>query len=280
MRVFISADIEGVSGVCDPRECDDLRSPAWERACDAMRADLDAALDGCAEVGVAAVLVTDGHYEGYNLRAEGLPEGVSLVSGAQQELSMMQGIDSDFDAALFLGYHAMAGTEAALLAHTWDGELARVTLVDEASGDRLEVGELGLNAAVAGAFDVPAVFVSGDDKVAAEAHALLPGIETAVVKEGISRTAALLYDSATARGAIRTGVERALRAGRRPEPLRWDGHGLELEFGRTEWCDKAAICPGTRRLDGRRLLIPAAAHAGYLGVYRAFVACAALAESQ
>jgi D-amino peptidase len=278
MRVFISADIEGITGVCHVKQADDLGSPAWREACRFMRADVDAALEGCLSAGVDEIVVSDGHYDGDNLSADGLPAGVSLVSGAQQGLSMMEGIGEGFDAALFVGYHAMAGTQAAVLAHTWNGELARVTLVDEAGGVRREVGELGLNAAVAGAFGVPAVFTSGDDKLALEAQAIVPGIVTAAVKEGISRTAAMLHDPSSARAAIRAGVERALRADRRPGPLRWDGRSLELEFGRAEWCDKAAACPGTRRLDGRRLLIPAAAHAGYLAVYRAFVVCATLAE--
>jgi D-amino peptidase len=279
MRVFISVDIEGITGVCHVKQADDLGSPAWREACLSMRADLDAALEGCLGAGVAEVVVSDGHYDGDNLRADGLPGGVSLVSGAQLGLSMMEGVGEGFDAALFVGYHAMAGTEAAVLAHTWNGELARVTLVDEASGERREVGELGLNAAVAGAFGVPAVFASGDDKLAAEAQALTPGIVTAVVKEGISRTAATLCDPASARERIRAGVERALRADRRPEPMRWDGRSLELEFGRVEYCDKAAALPGARRLDGRRLLLPAAVFGDYLGVYRAFVVCATLAES-
>lgn len=292
MRVFISVDIEGVTGVCSPAECDEFGSERWLRACAEMRADLDAALAGCAAAGVAEVVVSDGHDTGYNLHPDGLPAGVTLVSGAQQDLSMMQGIDPGFDAALFVGYHAMAGTEAGTLAHTWDGELTAVRVVTPAGdadpeaggrrgvGQHREVGELGLNAAVAGAFGVPLVFASGDDKLAAEARAFVPGVETAVVKEGVSRTAARLSDPGTARAAIRAGVERALRAARRPgssapAPLHWDGRALELEFGRAEWCDQAAICPGTRRLDGRRLLIEAP---DWLSVYRAFVACAALAE--
>jgi len=279
MRIFISVDIEGVTGVCHVKQADDLGSPAWRDACVLMRGDLDAALEACRAVGVREVVVSDGHYDGDNLSVDGLAPGVSLVSGAQQGLSMMEGIDAGFDAVLFVGYHAMAGTQAAVLAHTWNGQISRVTVVDESNGERREVGELGLNAGVAGALGVPLVFAAGDDKLAAEARALVPGIETAVVKCGITRTAARFLDPVSAREAIRAGVERALRAPRRPDPLRWDGRSLELEFGRTEWCDKAAACPGTRRLDGRRLLIPAVAHADYLAVYRAFVACATLAES-
>lgn len=285
MRVFMSVDIEGITGVCHVKQADDLGSPEWRAACALMRADVDAALTGCFAAGAVEVVVSDGHYDGDNLSADGMPRGVTLVSGAQVGLSMMEGIDARFDAALFVGYHAMAGTEAGVLAHTWNGEVSRVTLVGEDGGERsddagarLEVGEMGLNAAVAGAYGVPVVFASGDDKLAVEARAVVPGIVTVTVKDGVSRTAAMLRDPGSAREEIRAGVERALRAERRPEPLHWDGRSLEVEFGRAEYCDKAAALPGARRLDGRRLLLPAAVFGGYLGVYRAFVTCATLAE--
>ncbi len=274
MRVFISADIEGVSGVCHVKQADDLGSDAWRDACGLMRGDVDAALEGCAGAGADEVLISDGHYDGDNLSAAGLPAWAGLVSGAQQDLSMMQGIDASFDVALLVGYHAMAGTEAGVLAHTWNGELAAVTLV-EPGGGRREVGEFGMNAAVAGAFGVPAVFVSGDDRLCEEAAAFVPGIEAAVTKVGVSRTAARLFPPEATHQRIRAGVERALRADRRPDPLRWDGCGLELTFGRVEWCDKAAFCPGTERLDGRRLLIKPT---DWLRVYRTFVVCATLSE--
>jgi D-amino peptidase len=277
MRVFLSADIEGITGVCSPHEADDRGSPAWERACEKMRADVDAALEGARAAGAAEVVVNDGHYDGDNLHAEGLPAGVTLLSGAQHDLSMMQGIEPVFDAAVFVGYHAMAGTEAGVLAHTWNAELASATVL-EPGGARRPVGEFGLNAAVAGAFGVPVVFVSGDDRLAAEAAAFVPGIETAVVKEGVSRTAALFRDPAVARASIREGVERALRRLGQPgspAPLRWDGCALELRFASSELCDRAARFHGAARRDGLHLVVDGA---DWPAVYRAFVACATLAE--
>jgi D-amino peptidase len=273
VRVFMSVDIEGVTGVCHVKQADDLGSEPWREACRLMRGDVDAALAGCVAAGADDIVVTDAHYDGDNLGVDGLPRQVSLISGMQQGLSMMEGVGPDFDAALFVGYHAMAGTEGGVLAHTWDLQVARVTAMD-GDGARREIGEFGLNAAVAGAFGVPVVFVSGDDKIAVEARALLPGVEAAVVKQGLTRTAARLFDPETARAAIMDGVARAL-AEPRPAPLDWRGTSLEVEFGTVQWCDKAAACPAARRLDGRRLLLEAP---DYLDVYRAFIACATLAE--
>ncbi len=255
MRVFIGVDLEGVCGVHRSAQAWDRESAAYQGACRGMRADLDAALRGCAAAEAGEVVICDGHMSGDNLHAEGLPDNASMVSGGP---GMMDGLDSGFDAVLFVGYHAMAGTAGAVLSHTWDTQLARLTLVDEVRDARQEIGEFGLNAAVAGADDVPVIFASGDDKLAAEAEALLPGIETAVTKEGISPTAARLFPPDAARKAIEDGVRRALHSGSHPDPLHWAGCALELEFTNELACTAASMCPGVQRLGGRTSYIPPA----------------------
>jgi D-amino peptidase len=272
VRVYISVDMEGVCGVRTIAQAWDPGSEAYRGACRAMRADLDAALRGCAAADASEAVVCDGHMSGDNLLAEGLPAFASLVSGGP---GMMEGLGAGFDAALFVGYHAMAGTSGAVLSHTWDTHLARLTLVEETSDARQEIGELALNAALAGAHGVPVVFASGDDKLAAEAQALLPGIETAVTKEGISHTAARLFAPEVARQAIEAGVKRALQSDCQSALLRWEGCALELEFTSEQACAAASVCPGVQRLDGRRLRIPTT---DTLSLYRAFLACMALSE--
>ena len=184
-----------------------------------MQGDVEAAVQGCLAAGATEVVVADGHENAANLPFDWLPAGVSLASGSPAPLSMMQGVDGGFDAALLVGYHARAGTTAAVLEHTYSYDIFRVR-VDE----YLEVGEVGINAALAGAFGVPVVFVSGDDKVAGEARELLPGVECAIVKYGSYRTAARQLSPEEAHTAIRDGVTRALRDRNAwPKPL--DLHG-------------------------------------------------------
>ncbi len=269
MRVYISIDLEGISGLYSEEQTGP-GDPAYVRDVDLMRADLDAALAGCVAAGADEVVVSDAHDLGSNLSFRDLPEGVTLISGSPTPLSMMEGIDGSFDAALFVGYHARAGTTAAVMDHTYTGYVFRVRL-----DEHLEVGELGINAGVAGCFGIPLVFVSGDDKIAAEAAALVPGIEAAVVKEGVARTAARLVPPDAAHRRIREGVERALTAGRHPDPLRFDGMPMRVVFTKTEYCDRAAGCPGVRRVDARAVDIEAS---DYLAVYRAFLAVLDLAE--
>jgi D-amino peptidase len=268
VRLFVAIDLEGITGVVS--EDDTERSgPAAEQARRHMRADLDAVLAGCLAAGAREVVVCDAHDHGRNLDPLGLPEEVVLVAGSQTPDSMLQGLGAGFDGALFVGYHARAGTAGAVLEHTWNYKIFSAFLGD------LEVGEFGLGALVAGYHGVPAVYLSGDDKAAAEAQALVPGIVTTVVKRGITRLAAELLSPEAARGRMRVDVERALRAPQKPEPLVWNGEPLRLTFTRVEFCDRAAGCPGVRRLDGRTLEIPGA---DIHEIYRGFLACASLSE--
>ena len=282
MKVFISIDLEGISGVCRDEQTTH-GSEAWRTACELMRADLDAALEGCLAGGADEIVVSDAHDQGDNLDTNGLPAHVSLISGASWGLSMMEGIDTDCAAAMLVGYHARAGTAAAVLDHTFMDQIYEVAVQD--SDAWAPVGELALSAAVAGAFGVPTVFVSGDDKLAAEAQALLPGVRTAVTKQGIGRHSARLLAPDVAQAAITAGAREALErlhtggGEARPQVLDWSGRALRVTFSLTHLCDAAAACPGVRRLDGRTLEIPAAQGGDFADVYRAFVAMAALASA-
>lgn len=271
MKVFISIDLEGISGVC--RDAQTVHNdPEWQAARQLMRADLDAALEGCPAAGVDEVVVCDAHDHADNLSPAGLPAGVSLISGAHLGLSMMTGIDDSFHAALFVGYHARAGTRGGILAHTYYDEVHHV-VVTGPDGE-YETGETGLNAAVAGAFGVPVAFVSGDDKLAAEVAALLPGIEYAVVKHGLDRQSARLLPVDAAGELITAGVRSALNTTERPRPLDWDGRGLRVSYDQVEWAERAAICPGVTRADGYTIeILPGP----WLQVFATFLAAAALA---
>ena len=118
VKLFIAIDLEGISGVVS--EADTAREgAAAQRARAHMRADLDAVLAGCAAAGADEVVVCDAHDDGRNLDPAGLPGWVTLVSGSPTPGSMLEGLAPDCDAALFVGYHARAGTPAAVLEHTW-----------------------------------------------------------------------------------------------------------------------------------------------------------------
>ena len=268
MKVFIAIDLEGISGVVAERDtARDGSAAAAARV--HMRADLDAVVEGCLAAGASKIMVCDAHDDGRNLDAASLPAGVTLVGGSPTPYSMLQGMGRGYDGALFVGYHARAGTAAAVLEHTWNYKVFSAVLGD------IEVGEFGFGALLAGHFAVPAVYVSGDDKTAVEAKALVPGITTTVVKTGVTRLSAELCPPDEARARIRDDVERALRAVEKPAPLAWNGEPLRLTFTRVEFCDLAAACPGARRIDGRTLELRGA---DFDEIYRAFLACVRLSD--
>lgn len=268
MRVFIAVDLEGICGVVHEWETDPA-ARGYTRARAAMLADLLAAVDGCRAAGADEVVVCDAHNDGGNLDPDAMPAGVRLVAGSPTPDSMMQGIGPGFDAALFVGYHARAGTPGAVLEHTWTYKVFGVSV------GGVELGEFGLGAMLAGHFAVPAVYASGDDKLAAEAQALVPGIATTVVKRGVMRTSAALDPPEEARIRIRADVEAAVASATTLAPLEWSGDPLVLTFTRVPFCDAASAYPGARRFDGRTLEIGGA---DFAELYRGFLACVDLAS--
>ena len=268
MKVFISVDLEGISGVF-AEEQTTRGTEACGTAIEYMRADLDAVIEGCLSAGATEIVVADGHDQGANLHFDDLPAAVSLSSGSPSTLSMMQGVDADCSAAMLIGYHARAGTQGAILDHTYSYDIQSVRVGD------CEAGEVAINAAVAGVFGVPVILVSGDDKLAAEAHDHLPGVECVVVKNGAMRTAARLFAPETARAGLRDGAERALSASAWPAPLDFSGQTMCVTFRRTAACDAAARCSTVQRISGYSVEI--SGH-HYLEVFDTFLTCLALAR--
>jgi D-amino peptidase len=113
------------------------------------------------------------------------------------------------------------------------------------------MGELALNAAMAGVHAVPVVLVSGDQAVSAEAKALLgAGVETIVVKQAVGRFAARSLAPSVACERIRLGAAAALMREHAPftfqPPIR-----LEVDFIVTQMADMAELVPGSCRTGGR-----------------------------
>jgi D-amino peptidase len=269
MKIFISVDLEGISGVFAEDQTTVGTAP-YEEVRRYMQADVDTVIEACLAGGATDIVVADGHAGGANLRFDSLPESVRLVSGSPSPRSMMQGVDASFEAAMLIGYHARVGTAEAVLEHTYSYDVAQVSV-----GNR-EVGEIAINAAVAGTFGVPVVLVSGDDKAVAEAKRDLPGVEGAIVKDGVARTAACLLSPSKARARLAEGVQRALASrGHWPSPLQLPEGPLRVSFTRTGICDHVCRHPGVRRLDARTIEITGD---DYLAVYGALLTCLALAH--
>src|ERR1035437_3493195 len=184
LKVYISADMEGVAGVVTGDQLG-LTGFEYERFRAFMTAEVLAAIQGARDAGATTIVVSDSHGNGENLLIEQFPEDVTIVRSWPRPLAMMQGIDSSLAAAVFIGYHASTNSLTGARAHTMSS--ATLTSV-ELNG--VAMPESGFNAAIAGHFGVPVVAISGDDAAVAEAQRLIGGIEGAVVKRAVSFHAA------------------------------------------------------------------------------------------
>ena len=176
MKIYISADMEGVVGVVTSEQ---LGPQGFEyaRFREFMTQEVNAAIEGALAGGATQIVVSDSHGNGQNLLLERLPKDVLVVRSWPRPLMMMQGIDETFGGAIFIGYHTATTNSAGVRAHT----LSSARLADvQLKG--VSVSEAGLNAAIAGHFNVPVIMISGDDAVVKETQALLGDVEGAVVK--------------------------------------------------------------------------------------------------
>ena len=247
MKVFISVDMEGISGVVDGSQTGrDKAEYATGRAL--MVADVNATIDGILEAAPGAeIVVSDAHGGMRNIEPEALNKAALLVRGTPKPLTQMAGIDGSFDAVLFVGYHAKKGTEHGVLSHTISGRT-----IESVTINGMEVGETAINAGIAGHFGVPVVFLAGDQAVAREAKEINAGIEVAVVKEAIGRTSAKCLHPDVARALIKENVAKALKGGVKVKPFVFEAPvGIVVRFTNSRIGDAVEFMPSAERLDGK-----------------------------
>jgi D-amino peptidase len=204
VKVFIAVDMEGVTGVVGPEQLGPTGFE-YQRFREFMTAEALAAIEGAREAGATEILVADSHGNGQNLLIERFSPDVRIVRSWPRPLGMMQGIDSSFAAAVFIGFHSGTANPAGVRAHTFSSaNLAGLTVNGQ------ELSESGFGAAVAGHFGVPVVFISGDDVATAELRALVPDVETVVVKQALGFHSAVTATPAAAQARIRERVRAAV----------------------------------------------------------------------
>jgi D-amino peptidase len=216
LKVYISVDMEGIAGIVT---ADQLSPTGFEyaRAREFMTGEALAAIAGARDAGATQIVVSDSHGNGENLLIDKFPPDVTIIRSWPRPLMMMQGIDSSFAAAVFIGYHASTTNTAGVRAHTISSaHLAEVAL------DGVPMPESGINAAIAGYFGVPVVAISGDNVAVGEAQSLIGAMEGAVVKQAISFHAAATMTPEAAqllvRQMVKAGVQR--RASLKPYVVR------------------------------------------------------------
>jgi D-amino peptidase len=241
VKVYISVDMEGVAGISDWEQClaggDD-----YPLGRDLLLGEVNAAIDGALAAGAAEMLVNDSHSAMRNLPPTELHGHASYLSGRFKPLYMMEGLDTSYDVALFLGYHAAMPTPG-ILSHTYNPRaIANVTL------NGTVTGEAGINALAAMHHGVPVAVITGDQYVGPEAAPFCSGIEVVEVKRSVSRYAAEHLHPDIARERIRDGVARALAASRATPPEIQLPATLEVHLMSPDMAELATWLEGVERV--------------------------------
>ncbi|MBO1756721.1 M55 family metallopeptidase [Allobranchiibius sp. CTAmp26] len=243
MRVLVSVDMEGVAGVVDPQDISPGNAE-YERNRGYMTDEASAAVRGVlAHDPAAEVVVCDAHAQFRNLIPDRLEQGCTLLRGSPRRLAMMTGIERGVDAVCFVGYHGRAGTPDSVLAHTISGGV-----IANVRCDGRELGELGLNAALASFHGAVPVLATGDDTLAAEAASVVPGITTVMVKRAVANRAAEGLHPRESCRRIEAAAQAALA---HPEvvhaPVFQGPVDLEVDVLRPSMTERALGIPGVER---------------------------------
>lgn len=245
MRVILCTDLEGISGVCVWDQTRDFTTTHYQEARRLLMGDVNAAVEGCLAGGAEEIVVGDGHGGGFNFVPELMHPGAKYLTGTNRPpMSQREAVYAGFDAAILLGYHAMAGTPDGLLRHTQSSK----------AGNRYwyngrECGELAQSALVYGHFGIPVVMVTGDEATVREAREFFgENIVTVAVKEGYAEQFGLLLAPAAAHDLIREGAKEAMARVPQCQPF-----VMELPIhGRLRFPDKSTA-DGFRPARARRV---------------------------
>jgi len=246
LKVYISADMEGITGVASV----DQLSPAsfeYNQARQWMTAEVLAAIQGAREAGATEFVVSDSHGNGESLLIDRFPADVpiTIVRSFPRPLGMMEGIDSTFGAVIFIGYHAATTSTTGVRAHTMSSALlTRIALNGVAQS------EAGINAAIAAQYGVPVVMITGDDAIVTDTKQRLGNLEGVIVKRAIGFHSAATLTPEVGQARIRQQAKTAVmrRAEMKPytmtKPLT-----VEVSFKNYRPVELLGYLPNIQRID-------------------------------
>ncbi len=240
MKVYISADIEGTAGITNWEEAEKPHA-TYQEFRERMTDEVVAACEGAIEVGAKEILVKDAHDSGRNIIAARLPDCARLIRGwSGHPFSMVQELDESFNALLFVGYHAKAGSDDNPLAHTLRLRIAHLAINGEIAS------EFQIYSYAAALVKVPGVFLSGDAGICADAQRINPGIVTVPVSRGIGPSTLSIAPSLAVK-EIRAGVVRALQGKRDACRIALPKHfTLEIKYTTPIDAYRASWYPGAK----------------------------------
>jgi D-amino peptidase len=271
MKLFLSTDFEGVSGIVAWEQIIEGNSE-YEQGRRLLTNEVNAVISGALGAGVEEFVVNDSHHYMRNLHPQDLLGKAMLITGKHKPMYMMEGLDSSFDGICFVGYHGSIGAEQAVLSHTYNpGAIWEVRLNGEI------VGESAINALVAAYYNVPIIFISGDAVTVQEAQTIAPNAQKVIVKQSLGRFAAAHIHPQVACEMLQKGAARAIRNLKemRP-PVFTKPVSLEVTFLVADMSEMALWIRGVERVGPRSITIQSE---DFLELYRVFVTVVTLTRS-
>jgi D-amino peptidase len=243
MKIFISADIEGITGITHWDETD-IQKDESDQFREQMTAEVAAACEGALQAGATEIWVKDAHWTGRNINPAKLPQEARLVRGwGPHPLMMVQELNESFQGVAFIGYHSRAGAGNSPLAHTISGKYSKIKINDRYASEFL------IHAYAASFLKVPSLFLSGDKGICDEAIQLIPGIETVPVKEGVGDSTVNIHPELAA-SRIRSGMEKAFRGDPASCLLPLPDHfQVEIAYKEHIYAHTLGFYPGAKQVD-------------------------------
>lgn len=242
-KIYISVDMEGIGGIGTSKMVSSSGKD-YDTGRKLMTNEVNAVVKAIYDLGPAEVVVNDSHGDMQNLLHTELDPRVSYIQSNIKPFGMVQNLDATFDGVIFIGYHAMAGTENGFLAHTGSGNVKGLWI------NGVEVGEGGLNANFAGALGVPVILASGDKTFTEEIRKLIP-TRTVITKEAIGASAAKLIHPDVVKKLLSEQTAAAIKDLKNAKPLPTTSPiEFVLKVESTALADVAMGIPGIKRVDG------------------------------
>ncbi|MGM0601735.1 MAG: M55 family metallopeptidase [Bacillota bacterium] len=261
MKIYISADMEGISSVISGEETY-KENKKYPEACEKMVNEVNKVIEYLQAEGVNEIIVNDSHSDMKNIKRSKLSAAAELITGDEKALSMMEGIDESFDGVIFVGYHARAGTSEAILDHTYTGKIHNIKVNDKL------LGEIGINARVAGYFSVPVIAITGDQSAVRTAKGEINEHIGITVKKALGRESAVVSDFSAVSKKIKSGISKAVAQIDKFKPTVEEGEiNFDVEFSRSLFAERAAVIPGIKKLDARTIRIK---ENDYLNAFKLF----------
>lgn len=246
MKIYVSVDMEGISGILLPEQLKKGEMP-YEEARKLLTAEVNVVIEGLIEAGANDIYVKDAHGTGYNFIASELHHGARYCMGATNISSRFPGLDSSFDGAMLIGYHAMGGTEYAIRDHTMTSAGWQSIHLNGRP-----IGEIGIDSLLFGLHNVPVLLVTGDKKTCTEATKEIPNVQTYETKEGFGRHAALIKPPKLVYRELNGLIKESINNRKNVLPVKLDGpYEIEMKFLSTDQVDQRYFDGArSKRIDG------------------------------